>query len=303
MRSSKAIAPQRSPTSSATSATAASTSSAASSTVPRGRPGASPASGSAAAESRPASTSTHHVAVLLDAVLVAHRPPEPRGRPPVDLAHVVVGQVVADELEVGAEPERPAGRDALLAEAALADRAREPPRRRQVGVDGDLRGRARRGGPRSRGRAGRACASRRAGSSWRPRRRATSVASSAPSASRGASSRSGGAAWRIRTVVPAAGAVVRARSAAGTPRGEHLRHLDREPRRRAGRARVGDAARRAGRRRASAASGGESAASDGAPARPRRRRAASGSPRHGHRVERAADRVGRRVALELGLRA
>ena len=80
----------------------------------------------------------HHLAVLLDAELVAHRPPEPVGRAPVDLAQVVVGRVVADRLEVGAEPERPARQPALLAEAALAHGEREPARRGEVGIDEHL---------------------------------------------------------------------------------------------------------------------------------------------------------------------
>ena len=37
-----------------------------------------------------------HVAVLLEPVVVAHRPAEPGGGAPVDLAYVVVGRVVAD---------------------------------------------------------------------------------------------------------------------------------------------------------------------------------------------------------------
>ena len=54
---------------------------------------------SGAAISRPASSRQTHLAVLLDAVLVGHRAPEPRRRAPVDLAHVVVGRVVAHRLE------------------------------------------------------------------------------------------------------------------------------------------------------------------------------------------------------------
>ena len=78
------------------------------------------------------------VAVLLDAVLVAHRPPHPHGRRPVDLADVVVGEVVADRLELRAEAERAARALARFAEAARAHREREPARRRQVGVDEQL---------------------------------------------------------------------------------------------------------------------------------------------------------------------
>ena len=174
---SKAIAPQRSPTSSATSATAASASSVASRTVPRGR--SAPRRDRQRGGGEPAGVDEQHeVAVLLDAVLVAHRPPEPRGRAPVDLADVVVGQVVAHELEVGAEPERAARGDALLAELAAADREREPAGGGEVGVDRDLRGLARPVVPARRAAAARRCASPTAGSSWRPRRRATSVASS-----------------------------------------------------------------------------------------------------------------------------
>ena len=101
------------------------------------------------------------VAVLLEPVLVAHRPPEPRRRAPVDLADVVVGLVVADQLELGAEPERSAGGRALVAEAAAGDGEREPARRPQVREDADL-GLARRCcGPSARARAGRSRASRR----------------------------------------------------------------------------------------------------------------------------------------------
>ena len=88
----------------------------------------------AAALRRPGVEQAAHVAVLLDAVLVAHRPPEPRGRAPVDLADVVVGRVVADRLELGAEAERAARAAARLAEAAAARRrARAGARRRGRG--------------------------------------------------------------------------------------------------------------------------------------------------------------------------
>ena len=78
------------------------------------------------------------VAVALDAIDVGHRPAQPLGRAPVQLPHVVVGRVVADRLEVGAEAERAARAPALVAEAARPHREREPARRRQVGVDDDL---------------------------------------------------------------------------------------------------------------------------------------------------------------------
>ena len=158
----------------------------------------------------------HHVSVLLDAVLVAHRAPEAGGGAPVDLADVVVGQVVAHQLELGPEAERAAGGDALVAEAALAHREREPARGQQIGEHGDL------GGP-----PGRWCQAARpsgpvervptAGTSWRPRRRPSRLASSVPSPSRGSSASAGGTAWRTRTRDPPA-ASLRTVSATGTPR-------------------------------------------------------------------------------------
>ena len=61
------------------------------------------------------------VAVLFDPILVAHRPTEARRRPPVHLPDVVVGQVVADRLEVRAEPERAAAALTALEEAPARD--------------------------------------------------------------------------------------------------------------------------------------------------------------------------------------
>ena len=78
------------------------------------------------------------VAVLLDAVLVAHRPAHARGREPVDLPHVVVGEVVAHRLEVGAESERPARAATGLAEPAAAQRDHEPARGGEVRVGDQL---------------------------------------------------------------------------------------------------------------------------------------------------------------------
>ena len=80
----------------------------------------------------------HDVAVLLDAVLVAHRPADARGRLPVDLADVVVGQVVAHRLELGSQPERPSGAQARIAEPAASHRDHEPLRREHVGVDEEV---------------------------------------------------------------------------------------------------------------------------------------------------------------------
>ena len=76
----------------------------------------------------------HDVAVLFDAVDVAHRPPDAIGRGPVDLAHVVVGQVVADRLEVGAEAERPAGAQTRVAELPAPQCDNDPLRGHDVGI-------------------------------------------------------------------------------------------------------------------------------------------------------------------------
>ena len=77
----------------------------------------------------------HDVAVLFDAVHVAHRAADPLARGPVDLAHVVVGEVVADRLEVGAETERAAGAQARVAELAAAQRDDDALRGDDVGID------------------------------------------------------------------------------------------------------------------------------------------------------------------------
>ena len=231
---------------------------------------------------------------------------------PVDLADVVVGEVVADRLELGAEAERAARPAARLAEAALADGEREPARRRQVGVDEQLgvaRRRAwsqRREAERARRRARRpaaACGARGAA--------ATSCASSPPSASCGVE-------LDVRRPRLAHADRRPSASARSTASGRRARRA----RRSAGRAplrRAAAAARRARRRASAPASAdGEQRADHGAEptserehGRARRgerrppRRAASGST-GGHRgtgaVERGADRVVGVVALELGLR-
>src|ERR671910_2708443 len=66
------------------------------------------------------------VPVLLDAVLVRHRPAYPRARRPVDPPDVVVGLVVPNRVELGPEAELAAGPPPLLAEAPAANRRREP---------------------------------------------------------------------------------------------------------------------------------------------------------------------------------
>src|SRR5262249_61307566 len=65
-------------------------------------------------------------------------PPGPAGAPPVHLPNVVVGRVVANRLELGAEPERPTPAEPFVPERPCADAARESARGRQVGIDADL---------------------------------------------------------------------------------------------------------------------------------------------------------------------
>ena len=72
----------------------------------------------------------HHLAVLLDPVLVAHRTSDARRRLPVDLPDVVVGEVVADRLEVGAEAQGAALDPSRFPEATLADGVSDAPRSR-----------------------------------------------------------------------------------------------------------------------------------------------------------------------------
>ena len=69
--------------------------------------------------------------------------PDARGREPVDLPHVVVGEVVADRLEVGAEAEGATRAATGLAEAAPAQRDHEPAGRGEVRVGEQFAGFAR----------------------------------------------------------------------------------------------------------------------------------------------------------------
>ena len=168
---------------------------------PRRRPRRRAACGRRAARpsGRPASTSSITSRSCSTRYWLLIGRPHALGGAPVDLADVVVGLVVADRLELGAQPERPARQPARPPEAALADGEREPARRRQVGVDRDLvLARAARGAS-GRGRAGPRCAARprrarggRAGAA-RPSPRAS------PSASRGSTISAAGAGWRRRT--------------------------------------------------------------------------------------------------------
>ena len=130
----------------------------------------------------------HDVAVLLDAVLVAHRPADARGGLPVDLADVVVGEVVAHRLELGAEPERPARAQPGIAEAAAAHRDHEPLRREHVRGTRGGRCRRRRRRCTCRGRAGRAAGPRPAGGGARRAGARRRSASSRPHAGRAARS-------------------------------------------------------------------------------------------------------------------
>ncbi len=107
-------------------ATIVTASTAASSRVSVAVDGRARRAGSGAAMSRPASSRHTTSRSCSIAVLVAHRPPDARGRRPVDLAHVVVGQVVAHRLELGAEPERAAGTQARVAEATASQRDDQP---------------------------------------------------------------------------------------------------------------------------------------------------------------------------------
>ena len=154
----------------------------------------------------------HHVAVLLDAVLVAHRPPQAGGRAPVDLADVVVGQVVAHQLELGARgragrgrrrPGRGSGPGARRARAGgrPAGRGRRRPRRAPGAVvpggEPERPGRARADGRAARGARGGA----RAGSR-RARRRPRAARARARAARPGARARATPAGASLRTAAP-----------------------------------------------------------------------------------------------------
>ena len=160
----------------------------------------------------------HDVAVLFDAVLVAHRPADALGRRPVDLADVVVGLVVADRLELGSEPERPARAQAGIAELARgAARPRGAARRRRRGTRGAAPAVA---GERARARAR---AARGAGPppAGEPRRRGgarSRRASSAPRPTDGSISTSAGWAWRISIAAGRRGVGLDRAAAAATPR-------------------------------------------------------------------------------------
>ena len=189
-RASNATRPQRSPSSSATAATAETASTATSSRVP-------PASGadiSRPESSRQTTSRSCSIRYWFDI-----------GRPSRSVAAQFTcrmsssGQVVADRLEVRAEPEGSAHAQPALAEAAAAHGVDDATRGRQVGVDvelGVLEEREvaaaepeRAGAPGRRDRGGRAG---RGGA-----RRASPRALS--SASEGSSSTSGGTGWRRRT--------------------------------------------------------------------------------------------------------
>ena len=138
------------------------------------------------------------VPVALDPVLVAHRPPEAGRRAPVHLAEVVVGDVVADRLELGAEAERPAPAEALVPELARPDRAREPAGSRQVRIDEHVGGLADLMRPRREPeRPGAPGDRRRKRVAAAPARDELSRSARRPPA-RGSSSRSGGSGWRTR---------------------------------------------------------------------------------------------------------
>ena len=268
--------------------------------VEHGEPRAVGPPAAAPRTSRPASTTSDHVAVLLDPVLVAHRAPEPRRRAPVDLADVVVGQVVAHELELRAEPERSARGDALVAEAALAHGQREPARGEQVRVDGHARGARPAAWCQAASPSGPVVRVPTAGSSWRPRRRGDAAGRRARRRPRAGSS-----------AMPGGDGLAQphARPPAAPPRVDAQRRPARRARARpaASRSTRGRAAHGAARRRAAAASErrrpraprrGERHARSAASASAASSAAARGvgaSPRDRHRVERVAHRARRRV--------
>ena len=140
------------------------------------------------------------VAVLLDAVLVAHRPARRGRREPVDLPDVVVGEVVAHRLELGAEAR--AGRACRWPGSRKRPRRSAITSRRAAGTSGYTStgaGSPRRGTSTSPGPSGpvrRAAA--RAGRDGRAGD-ATSSASSPAVPVGGAMAMSGGCACRIRT--------------------------------------------------------------------------------------------------------
>ena len=76
-----------------------------------------------------------HLSILFDPVLVAHGSSHPRGGLPVHLADVVVGQVLADGLELGPEAEVAAAAMSLVTEPAGPHGVRDAARGEEVGVD------------------------------------------------------------------------------------------------------------------------------------------------------------------------
>ena len=242
------MTPARSPTSSATSATGG------------GRIDGGVEPGAVAERRRHQAADVEHahdVAVLLHPVLVAHRSSHARRGAPVDLADVVVGQVVADRLEVGAEPERPrvsrpgrgSGPAGPRARAATPPAGRGTralrPARRPAGT------RPSPSGPRTR---------RRAREWWRPRRPARTRASRWRSASAGSTATSGTSGCRSRRVPAATGSASSGRRRHASA-GRQVPVHDRPPPARARRRRR----QRRPRRASKATAGPASAASAHAP--------------------------------------
>jgi 3-methyl-2-oxobutanoate hydroxymethyltransferase len=83
------------------------------------------------------------ISVLFDSILVTHRMTEASRCPPVHLSDVVVGQVIADRIEVGSEAEWPARPAAVLAETSPSNGESQLARGGKVGINDHLRVRAR----------------------------------------------------------------------------------------------------------------------------------------------------------------
>ena len=178
------VTPQRSPSSSATSATIVTASTAASSAL-RSQPADVVGSRSGAAMSRPASSrhTTSRSCSMRYWLLIGR--PSAFGRRPVDLADVVVGQVVAHRLELGAEPERTAGAQPGVAEAAAPQRDHEALRGEHVGIHEQVACRRRRRTCTCPGRAVRGGARRPEEARCAPRRCATTSRVDLPATGRG----------------------------------------------------------------------------------------------------------------------
>ena len=206
---SNATAPQRSPSSSATRASAAAASSSASRIViPRSPSGADDSRPASISSSRSRSCSSRYWLLI--------------GRPSRAVARQLTWRMSSSgwysRISSNSVPS-PSGPRAVTPWSRKRPRATASASRRAMCMSGNTRRsawlsplwsqRASPSGPVARVATG--------GSTWRPRRRAVTLASSPPSPSRGSISTLCGAAWRMRTSPPA-GAGASILSFAGTPR-------------------------------------------------------------------------------------